>query len=162
MNKNEKKKVLFLMGMEHNLEDLTKQMPHICPENIMILQTYAPFISHPFGDLMRDIIVAVYQENVQEIVVVSSKDTQENTGNLINKVLENKNLQKKIETLDYLFKNCMADFPERNVSEWLKGTDVEQNSVNIIREHPLMPSHVKVRELFLEKMNEMKTEIEVC
>lgn len=150
------------MGMEHNLADVTKQMSHISPENIIILQTYAPFISQPFGDLMRDIIVAVYQENVQEIVVVSSKDRQEDTGNLLNKVLGNKNLQKKIETLDYLFKNCLANFPERNISEWLKGTDMEQNSVNIIREHPLMPSHVKVRELFLEKMNETKSEIEVC
>ena len=100
---------------------------------------------------MRDIIVAVYQENVEEIFVVATKDDQKNTGDILNKIYENKELQEKIQTLDYLFKNCKPEFPEGSISEWLEGgktlTDDVQNSVNVIRHHPLMPTHVKVTEL---------------
>ena len=119
----------------------------------------------PFGDLMRDIIVAVYQENVEEIFVVATKDDQKNTGDILNKIYENKELQEKIQTLDYLFKNCMPEFPEGSISEWLEGsktlTDGVQNNVNVIRHHPLMPSHVKVTELFIDKENEKRSEIDV-
>ncbi|MFC3885574.1 carbonic anhydrase [Bacillus songklensis] len=162
---DEKKKVLFVIGMEHKLERLIKQATNVNPENIIILQSYEPVISQPFDDLMRDIIVAVYQENVEEIFVVATKDDQKNTGNILNKIYENKGLQEKIQTLDYLFKNCMPEFPEGNISEWLEGsetlTDGVQNSVNVIRHHPLMPSYVKVTELFIDKENEKLSEIDV-
>ena len=149
---DEKKKVLFVIGMDHKMEHLIKQTTNINPENIMILQSYEPVIS-PFGDLMRDIIIAVYQENVEEIFVVATKDNQTNTGDILNKIYKNKELQEKIQTLDYLFKNCKPEFPEGSISEWLEGsktsTDGIQNNVNVIRHHPLMPSHVKVTELFI-------------
>lgn len=154
---DEKKKVLFVIGMEHKLEHLIKQVPHINPEDIKVLQCYGPVISQPFGDLMRDIIVSVYQENVEEIFVAGTKDDQKNTRDVLNKIYENKGLQKKIQTLNYLSKNCMPEFPEGNISEWLEGhalTDGVQNSVNIIRDHPLMPPHVKVHELLIDKENE--------
>ncbi|TCS84007.1 hypothetical protein [Tepidibacillus fermentans] len=105
---------------------------------------------------MRDIIIAVYQENVEEIFVVGTKDGQKNTvdiQDLLNKIYEKDGLKEKIQTLDYLFKNSMPEFPGGNLSEWLEGsktlTEGIQNSVNIIRDHPLMPSHVKVHGLFV-------------
>ena len=112
---DEKKKVLFVIGMEHKMEHLIKQNTNINPENIMILQSYEPVIS-PFGDLMRDIIIAVYQENVEEIFVVATKDDQKNTGDILNKIYKNKELQEKIQTLDYLFKNCKPEFPEGSIT----------------------------------------------
>jgi carbonic anhydrase len=114
---------------------------------------------------MRDIIVAVYQENVEEIFVVATKDEQKNTRDILNKIYENKELRKKIQTLDYLFKSGMPEFPEGNIREWLEGsktlTNDGLNSVNVIRHHPLMPSDVKVKELFFDKENEKLSEIGV-
>ncbi len=158
MSRDEKKKVLFVIGMEHKLERFIKEQTYVNPENMVILQCYQSVISNPFDDLMRDIIIAVYQKDVEEIVVVSTNDFQTNTGDILNKIYKNKELQDKIQTLDYLFKNTMPEFHEGTLSEWLQGsktlTDGVQKTVNIIRNHPLLPSHVKVKELFIDKENE--------
>ncbi|MBT2258911.1 carbonic anhydrase [Priestia megaterium] len=163
MSRDEKKKVLFVIGMEQKLERFIKEETNVNPENMIILQTYQPVVLHPFDDLMRDIIIAVYQDNVEEIVVVSTNDYQKNTGDILNKIYKNKELQDKIQTLDYLFKNCMPEFPESTVSVWLKGgktlTDSVQKTVNFIRNHPLLPSHVKVKELYIDQGNEKLSEI---
>lgn len=150
------------MGMEHKLDCFMKQFTNMSRENIIILQSYGAVIS-PFSELMRDIIVAVYQENVEEILVVATKDDQKNTGDILNKIYENKELQEKIQTLDYLFENCKPEFPEGSIHEWLVGsktlTGDVQNSVNVIRHHPLMPTHVKVTELLIDKEDEKIPEI---
>jgi carbonic anhydrase len=163
MSRDEKKKVLFVIGMEQKLERFTKEETNVNPENMIILQTYQPVVSHPFDELMRDIIIAVYQDNVEEIVVVSTNDYQKNTGDILNKLYKNKELRDKIQTLNYLFKNCMPEFPEGTVSGWLQGgktlTDSVQKTVNIIRNHPLLPSNVKVKELYIDQGNEKLSEI---
>ncbi|MGP7816583.1 carbonic anhydrase [Niallia sp. 01092] len=164
MHIDKKKKVLYLIGIEHNLDHLMKLETNINPENIIILQSYNPVISQSFGDIMRDIIVAVYQEKVEKIFVVAAKDDQRNTEDIFNIISENKGLQEKIQTLDYLSKYCTPEFPEGSIMEWLEGsktvTDGVQNSVNIIRRHPLMPSHVKVQGLIINKENDILSEID--
>ncbi|MBT2653651.1 carbonic anhydrase [Bacillus sp. ISL-18] len=163
MSRDEKKKVLFVIGMEQKFERFIKEEANVNPENMIILQTYQPVVLHPFDDLMRDIIIAVYRDNVEEIVVVSTNDYQKNTGDILNNIYINKELQDKIQTLDYLFKNCMPEFPEGTVSVWLQGsktlTDSLQKTVNIIRNHPLLPSDVKVQELYIDQGNEKLSEI---
>ncbi|MCQ6279405.1 carbonic anhydrase [Bacillus sp. EB600] len=165
MDLDEKKKVLFVVGMEHKMENLIKQKTNIKPESILILQSYEPVIS-PFGDLMRDIIYVVFEEKVEEIIVVATKYEQKYPLNILNKICENKELQEKVQTLDYLFKHSMPEFPKGNISVWLESnktwSDHVQNNVNVIRNHPLMPSDVKVMELFIEIENEKRSEIGTC
>jgi carbonic anhydrase len=160
---SEQKKVLFVIGMEYKIEQIIKENTNLNPENIFILKSYRPVIS-PFGDLMRDILIAVYQENVEEIVVAAAKDDQK-TGINNKKIYENKDLQEKIRTFDYLFQNCQPEFPEGSIKEWLEGsktsTESVQNSVNILRQHPLMPSNVKVRELFIGNETEKPLELAI-
>lgn len=165
MDIDEKKKVLFVIGMEYKMESLINQKTNFKPENSLILQSYEPVIS-PFGDLMRDIIFAVFEENVEEIFVVAMKYEQKYPLNILNKICEDKGLQEKIQTLDYLFKHSKPEFSEGNISEWLESnktlSDHVQNNVNVIRHHPLMPSDVKVMELFIEKESEKQSEIGTC
>lgn len=158
MNIDEKKKVLFVTGMEHNIECFIKESTNLNPDNVLILQSYRPVIS-PFSDLMRDILMAVYQENVEEIVVTATNDDRKNPGEILNKICENKGLQEKIQTFDYLFKNCMPEFPADNLSEWLVGSKTLKNSATVIRQHPLLPLNVKVTELFLNGEIEERSEI---
>ena len=138
MDIDEKKKVLFVIGMEHKMESLINQKTNFKPENSLILQSYEPVIS-PFGDLMRDIIFAVFEENVEEIFVVAMKYEQKYPLNILNKICENKGLQEKIQTLDYLFKHSKPEFSEGNISEWL-----ESNSGNSDA-RPGTSQHAKIR-----------------
>lgn len=162
------KKVLFVTGLENELEPLLQQATEIHPENMLILKSFGPEISQPYGDLMRDIIIAVYEEKVEEIFIVGTRDSMENTVDiegLCNKMYEREGLKEKIQTIDYLFQNCMPEFPNGNVNDWLEGsktvTEAIQKSVNMIRQHPLIPSHVKVHGVFISRKNGELTEIGV-
>lgn len=160
---DERKKVLFVIGMQSELDSFLKKKVKINPENILILQSYGPVISQPFGDLMRDIIISVYQENVDEVVVVASQEVQKNDGDILNKIVEKKELQENIQMINYLLKNGQSPYPEGTISEWIEGgktvTEDVQNSVNAIRNHPLMPPQVKVRGIFIEKENDKRSDI---
>lgn len=155
---DDKKKVLVGIGIEQNLECFFKQYPSINLETIIVLESYGPLITHPFDDLMRDILIAVYQENVEEIFVFATKDDQMNSKDLLHKIYEDKGIQEKIKILDYLFENCVPELPKDNIRKWLEGShslmDDVQNTIDIIRHHPLMPSYVKVTELLIDRENE--------
>ncbi|PLS05764.1 carbonic anhydrase [Neobacillus cucumis] len=163
MSKDEKKKVLYVIGMDHKLERFIKEEAKVNPENMIILQRYQPVIPHPFDELMRDIIIAVFQENVEEIVVAFTDDYQKDTEDMLIKINKNKELNEKIQTLDYLFKNTKPEFPKGTVSDWLQGgktlMDSVKKTVHIIRHHPLLPSHLKVKVLFIEQQNEKLSKI---
>jgi carbonic anhydrase len=158
MNIDKNKKVLLVIGMEHNLESVMKQFQGYQSKNIVMLQYYGSAIS-PFGDFMRSVILAVYQEKVEEIFVSVSKDEEKNTNEILKNIYENKDLQEKIQTLDYLFKNCMPEFPTGSLRDWLEGSESMQNIVQVIRNHPLMPTDVKVTELLIENENQSKVAV---
>lgn len=150
MDLDKKNKVLILIGMENSLEPFKKKINR---ENIIILQRYQPFISQPFDDLMRDILIAVYNEKVTEIIVAASTEVKQKCEDLFSKIVEAKGIQ-ELETLDYLFKNSNPEFPVGSIKEWLaggKGSKEElQKTVNMIKRHPLMPADIKVKELFID------------
>lgn len=162
MSIEKKKKVLFLIGMEQNRETLVNKLNQ---ENSIFLQCYQPVISQPFDDLMRDILIAVYQENVEQIVVVASKKDQKMKRDILKKILENKGLHQKIQTLDYLFKNTMSEFPPGTIKEWLGGDERfkerVKNTVHLIKHHPLMPSNIGVKEIWIDHEKGTGLEIEV-
>lgn len=149
---NEHKKVLYLVDSDYSWDDCMEAELNINKKNSIILKKYEKHLQ-AFGDVMRDIIIAVYQENIEEIIVVGTGDVQINTEDLRLKIFENKKLSKKIQTIDYLFKNSMPEFSGGSVIQWLEGSQTNnvQHSVDIIRQHPLMPSHIKVRELLIKE-----------
>jgi len=148
---NEHKKVLYLVDWDYSWDDGEIGQQIFNNENSIILKKYESHLQ-PFGDLMRDIIITVYQENIEEIIVVDTCDVQINKVDLRAKIYENKKLLNKIQTIDYLFNNCMPEFSGGSVIQWLEGsrTDDIHHSVDTIRHHPLMPAHIKVRELLLK------------
>lgn len=152
MKRDEQKKVLFVVGIEHKLETLIKQRMNIDPESILFIHHDRPEDLEPFGNLMRDIIVAVYMENVEEIYLVSSNADKKNEGVILDKIYERLGSEEEIQTLDYLFKNCMPEFPNRNLREWLEGSKskTDREAADFIRNHPLIPSDVKVTNIFFE------------
>jgi carbonic anhydrase len=166
MHFDEDKKVLFVIGMENELERLLQQETDLQPENMLILRSFGPVILQPYSDLMRDIILVVYEENTEEIFIVGidspGKDLV-NAKNIIEKMTEREGNAEIIRALDYLFENCIPEFPGGSINEWLEGSRTVaegiQSSVNIIRHHPLIPSYVKVRGLLLNKENGKLTEM---
>nr|WP_309100628.1 carbonic anhydrase [Fredinandcohnia onubensis] len=154
-----RKKTLFITDMESGLEPILQEETNVQPENMLMIQSYGPLISHPFGEIMRSIILAIYQENVEEIFVVGTTNKHNNLDDAqrqlklpaVNKII----MDDKIKTVDYLFKNVKPEFVEASVSDWLDGSgnDAEciKKSIEKIRQHPLVPPYVKIHSLVVNR-----------
>lgn len=156
------KKALFLTDIENGLEPILQEVTNIRPENMLTIQSYGPVISHPYGDIMRSVIIAIYQENVEEIFVVGTKDKRTPTVNVQTQL---ESMKDKIQTLDYLFQNCKPEFSGGTIDDWLNGkengSDNIEKSVDIIRHHPLVPSNVKVQGLMVNNKDGKFSIVEV-
>ncbi|WP_163183044.1 carbonic anhydrase [Neobacillus sedimentimangrovi] len=162
MNLDKNKKVLFLTDIENGLEPILQEVTNIRAENMLTIQNYGTLISHPYGDIMRSVIIAIYQENVEEIFVVGTKDKRTATVNVLTQL---ESMKDKIQTLDYLFQNCMPEFSGSTVEEWLNGNeniiDSIEKSLDVIRHHPLVPSYVKVCGLIVNNKDGKPSIVEV-
>lgn len=163
MNFNKNAKVLFLTGVDQELPQLLQQVTDINTENMMTLQVYGPEIAQPYDDLMRAIILAIYQDNVEELVVVGTTDDQRRDVRA--KLYEQERVQEMSKTVDFLFTRCMPEFPGVTLDEWLLGgktvTESVQKSVKLLREHPLLPSGFTVYGLLMNKEKGELTEVQV-
>jgi carbonic anhydrase len=155
------KKVLLLTDIEHGIEPSIQQVTNIQQENMLTIHSYDSVIVHPYGDIMRSIIIAIYQENVKEIFVVGIEDKKTSSVNL---QTQRDFIKDKIE-LDYLFKNCMPEFASGSLNQWLSGQkNVSENiekSIDMIRHHPLVPSNVKVRGFRIDRTGEKEVVVKI-
>jgi len=162
MSLHKNKKALFLMDIENELEPILQEVTNIRAENMLIIQNCGSDIPHPYGDIMRSVILAIYRGNVEEIFVVGAKDKRTSTVDVSTQL---ESMKGKTQTLNYLFQNCMPEFSGGTVDEWLNGKEntsvTIEKSVDIIRHHPLVPSYVKVRGLIIHNKDEKPSIAEV-
>jgi len=155
-------KTLFLTDLENGLEPILQEVTNIRPENMLTIQSFGSVISHPNGDIMRSVLIAIYQENVEEIFVVGSKEKRTPRVDIRTQL---ESIKDNIQTLDYLFQNSRPELAGGTLHEWLNGeeniSDNIEKSVNIIRNHPLVPSYVKVRGLMINNRDESVSFVEV-
>ncbi|MBE5107494.1 carbonic anhydrase [Bacillus thuringiensis] len=155
------KKVLLLIDIEHGIEPIIQQVTNVQRENTLTIHSYDSVIVHPYGDIMRSVIIAIYQENIEEIFVVGIGDRENDLVNLQSQL----GFKKDNIELDYLFKNCMPEFSGDTLNDWLNGTkNVSENiekSMDTIRHHPLVPSDIKVHGFLIDKTGEKETVVKI-
>ncbi|PDZ70256.1 carbonic anhydrase [Bacillus cereus] len=158
---SKKKKVLVLTDIEHGIEPIIQQVTNIQQENILTIHSYDSVIVHPYGDIMRSIIIAIYEENVEEIFVVGIEDKETDVVNL----QIQRDFIKNNKELDYLFTNCMPEFSSGSLNAWLSGQEnVSENiekSIDMIRHHPLVPSNVKVHGFRIDRTGEKELVVKI-
>ncbi|PEI82250.1 carbonic anhydrase [Bacillus toyonensis] len=156
------KKVLLLTEIEHGIEPIIQQVTNIQQENMLTIHSYDSVIIHPYGDIMRSVIIAIYQENVEEIFVVGIEDKETDVVNL---QTQHDFIKENIE-LDYLFKNCMPEFSSGSLNAWLSGKEnVSENiekSIDMIRHHPLVPSDIKVHGFKIDRTGEKEMVVKIA
>lgn len=155
------KKVLLLTDIEHGIEPIIQQVTNIQQENMLTIHSYDSVIVHPYGDIMRSIIIAIYQENVEEIIVVGIEDKETDVVNL----QIQRDAIKNNRELDYLFENCIPEFSSGSLDEWLSGKEnVSENiekSIDMICHHPLVPSDVKVHGFKIDRTRGKETVVKI-
>ncbi|NOU99087.1 beta-class carbonic anhydrase [Paenibacillus planticolens] len=142
------KKMVVLTCMDTRLVELLPKAMNLHNGDAKIIKNAGAIVSHPFGSIMRSIIVAVYQLDADEVFVIGHYDcgmTGLNSDSVIANAKKRGISDDVIATLGH---------SGINLNSWLTGFDHVkegiEKSVNIIRNHPLLPKNLPVHGLIID------------
>ncbi|WP_409346842.1 beta-class carbonic anhydrase [Paenibacillus sp. MBLB4367] len=141
------KKMVILTCMDTRLVELLPRALNLKNGDAKIIKNAGAIVSHPFGSVMRSIIVAIYELNASEVLVIGHHDcgmTGLNSDSVLDKAKANGVSDKVLTTLHH---------SGIDLKRWLTGFDHVQEavvkSVGIIKNHPLLPSGLPVSGLII-------------
>ena len=115
-------------------------------------------ISHPFGSVVRSLLVAIYDLGVKEIMIVGHSDC--GAKHMDGKAMIQKMKERGISE-DSL---KLIDFCGVNFDTWLCGFESLETSVregvDLLRNHPLIPKDVTVKGFIIDSHTGALTAIE--
>lgn len=142
------KKLAVLTCMDTRLTGLLPAALGIKNGDVKLIKNAGAVISHPFGSVMRSLMVCIYEMGVQEIAVIGHYDCgmcafshETVTERMLRRGIPAERLR-------------MLKYYGVNLEDWLKGfddtTDSILETVKIIKNHPLVPEDVLVHGLIIE------------
>lgn len=142
------KKIAIVSCMDTRLIELLPAALGLKNGDAKIIKNAGGVISHPFGSVMRSLLICIYELGVEEILVVGHTDCgarYTDSDVMIEKMKDRGITQESIDMIKY----CGVDF-----KSWLGGfADLEasiKNSVESIKKHPLVPDNVEVHGLIID------------
>jgi len=143
-----KKKMVILTCMDTRLLELLPKAMNFSNGDVKTIKNAGALVTHPFGSIMRSILVAVYELQADEVMVIGHRDCGMSglkADPMVDKMLQRGVSEETLHTLSY---------SGIDVSQWLQGFDkVEdsvKHSVDIIKNHPLMPNDVVIHGLVID------------
>lgn len=141
------KRMVILTCMDTRLTELLPKALNLRNGDAKMIKSAGAVVSHPFGSIMRSIIVAVYELEADEVLVIGHHECGM-TGLNPEDVLEKAKARGVTEELVQTLMHAGID-----LNRWLTGFDQVETgvvaSVNMIRNHPLMPKQVPVHGLIM-------------
>lgn len=151
------KKIAILSCMDTRLTELLPSALGLKNGDAKIILNAGGIISHPFGSVMRSLLIGIYELHVEEILVIGHTDCgARNTDSqkLIGKMKARGITQDNIDFIKY----CGID-----LKAWLNGfKDLDasvKNTVELIRKHPLVPDDIKIFGLVIDSATGELTQI---
>jgi carbonic anhydrase len=142
ITKHPKKKIAVLACMDTRLTELLPAALNFKNGDVKLIKNAGAIVEHPFGGVMRSLLISIYELGVEKVLVIAHYDCGVQgleAPKIINKMTE-RGINK--ENIDFI-NRCGV-----NVNDWLRGFDCVENSVlktvDIIKNHPLMPEDVEV------------------
>ena len=140
--------MVILSCMDTRLVELLPKAMNLKNGDAKILHNAGAIITQPFGNIMRSIIVAVYELQADEVFIIGHHDcgmTGIDSERITNKMI-NRGVSKDVFE--------MLTHSGIHVSKWLKGFDSVRDtvelSVSIVRNHPLFPKKTPVHGLIID------------
>ena len=134
-NKYPDKKIAIVSCMDTRLTELLPASLGIKNGDVKIIKNAGAIISHPFGSVIRSLMVAIYELGVVEVMIIGHTD-------------------------------CGAKHMNSgiNFESWLRGFETSEASVHEtveqIRNHPLVPSDITVRGFVIDSVTGELTPVE--
>ncbi|WP_397540024.1 beta-class carbonic anhydrase [Rummeliibacillus pycnus] len=142
------KRFVILTCMDTRLVELLPKAMNLRNGDVKMIKSAGAILNHPFGGIMRSLLVAIYELQADEVFVVGHYDCG------MSAVDPNKMLQNMVErgikqeTLDVL------NYSGVDLNQWLHGFDDVQsnvrNSVEMIKNHPLVLDSIPVHGLVID------------
>lgn len=141
------KGIVILTCMDTRLVELLPHAMNLKNGDAKIIKNAGALVSHPFGSIMRSILVAVYELQAKEVFVVGHHDcgmTSLESNALLDKAKASGVTEDKIETLQHA---------GIELDKWLTGfnsvAESVQQTVDNIKKHPLFPQAIAVHGLVI-------------
>lgn len=136
------KKIAIVSCMDSRLTGLLPAALGLEAGDAMIIRNAGGMVSHPFGSVMRSLLIAIHELGVREILVIGHTDCG----------LWRADSRKAMETMRThgvgQEKFDMANCCGIDCESWLEGfEDLDrsvQESVAVVRKHPLVPDGIAV------------------
>ena len=136
------KKMVVISCMDTRLVELLPKAMNISNGDVKIIKTAGAIVNHPFGSVMRSVLVAIHALGAEEVFVVGHEDCGMSTIDpevFINQMKENGVSEGTFQTLENV---------GIKVNNWIKGFSNVKESVNesvkLIKNHPLIPVDIPV------------------
>ncbi len=140
--------MVILTCMDTRLVELLPRALNLRNGDVKIVKNAGALIMHPFGSIMRSLLVAVYQLQAEEVAIIGHYDCGM-SGMKPDVVIEE---MKKRGVSDEIFGTL--NYSGIDINEWLHGFDNVKDSVShsveIVKNHPLMPKDVPVHGLVID------------
>lgn len=136
------KKIVILTCMDTRLTALLPKALGLKNGDAKIIKNAGAVLSHPFGSVMRSILVALYALGAEEVIVIGHYDCGMAAidPNAVIGEMERRGIES--QTLQTLKSSGM------DLEKWLHGFDSVEanvvNSVSLINNHPLLPPGTNV------------------
>ncbi|MFD1037613.1 beta-class carbonic anhydrase [Virgibacillus byunsanensis] len=142
------KRMVIFTCMESRLVELLPRSLNIQNGDVKMLKNAGAIIRKPFDSIMKSILVAVYELQAEEVTVIGHHDcgmSHVDPKHLIGKMAEKGIKKETLQTLENAGINFQDEFHGFDTVE-----ESVQQSVSIIRNHPLLPPEVKVHGLVID------------
>ena len=137
------KKIAILTCMDTRLVELLPAALGIRNGDVKLIKNAGGMITGPFDSAVRSLLVGIIELGVEEVMVIGHTDcgvAHINADMMIRHLIQRGISQDHIDMMRY----CGIDF-----EAWLRGFDCVENSVaetvDLLRNHPLMPADVTIR-----------------
>ncbi|WP_084783669.1 carbonic anhydrase [Paenibacillus sp. FJAT-26967] len=141
------RKMVILTCMDTRLLELLPKALGIRNGDAKVIKNAGAVVSHPFGSIMRSILLAIYELKVQEVYVIGHHEcgmANLKSAPILESALQHGIPADHIETLTYA---------GIDLDSWLTGfkniEDSIANSVHMIRSHPLFPDSIPIHGLVI-------------
>ena len=142
------KKIAILTCMDARLFELLPKAMNFKNGDVKIIKSAGAVINHPFGAVMRSLLVAIYELKAEEIYIIGHYDCGMSAikpDQMIQKMVDRGISHEIINTLKH---------SGVELNKWLRGfEDVHEavrHSVNMVRNHPLMLEGFPVHGLVID------------
>lgn len=144
------KKIAIVTCMDTRLTELLPAALGIKNGDVKIIKNAGGTITNPFDSTVRSLLVAIYELGVNEVMIIGHTGcgVQGMDSAEMLELMRDRGISEEHITL---MKHCGI-----NLSEWLHGfEDTEsavQETVDLVRNHPLIPSDITVRGYIMDSV----------